>query len=149
MQECADVHIRNRLIDKFIRLGKNRGRMRQQLSEFKADFFKALAHPLRISILDALRDGELTVNEISQRFEVEQANASQQLAILRNRNIVVTRKEGANVYYSVSDKSIFKLLDAAKEIFNHHLVGVRSMLEEIHAVAPTKAARRSASQRVR
>ena len=123
--------------------------MRQQLSEFKADFFKALAHPLRISILDALRDGELTVNEISQRFEVEQANASQQLAVLRNRNIVVTRKEGANVYYSVSDKSIFKLLDAAKEIFNHHLVGVRSMLEEIHAVAPTKAARRSASQRVR
>lgn len=123
--------------------------MRQQLSEFKADFFKALAHPLRISILDALRDGELTVNEISQRFEVEQANASQQLAVLRNRNIVVTRKEGANVYYSVSDKSVFKLLDAAKEIFNHHLVGVRSMLEEIHAVAPTKAARRSASQRVR
>jgi len=123
--------------------------MRQQLSEFKADFFKALAHPLRVSILDALRDGELTVNEISQRFEVEQANASQQLAVLRNRNIVVTRKEGANVYYSVSDKSIFKLLDAAKEIFNHHLVGVRSMLEEIHAVAPTKAARRSASQRVR
>ena len=123
--------------------------MRQQLSEFKADFFKALAHPLRISILDALRDGELTVNEISQRFEVEQANASQQLAVLRNRNIVVARKEGANVYYSVSDKSIFKLLDAAKEIFNHHLVGVRSMLEEIHAVAPTKAARRSASQRVR
>ena len=123
--------------------------MRQQLSEFKADFFKALAHTLRISILDALRDGELTVNEISQRFDVEQANASQQLAVLRNRNIVVTRKEGANVYYSVSDKSIFKLLDAAKEIFNHHLVGVRSMLEEIHAVAPTKAARRSASQRVR
>ena len=130
-------------------LAKNRRRMRQQLSEFKADFFKALAHPLRISILDALRDGELTVNEISQRFEVEQANASQQLAVLRNRNIVITRKEGANVYYSVSDKSIFKLLDAAKEIFNHHLVGVRSMLEEIHAVAPTKAARRSASQRVR
>jgi len=123
--------------------------MRQQLSEFKAEFFKALAHPLRVSILDALRDGELTVNEISQRFQVEQANASQQLAVLRNRNIVVTRKEGANVYYSVSDKSIFKLLDAAKEIFNHHLVGVRSMLEEIYAVAPTKAARRSASQRVR
>ena len=56
---------------------------------------------------------------------------------LRNRNIVVTRKEGANVYYSVSDKSIFKLLDAAKEIFNNHLVGVRSMLEEIHA-SPAK-----------
>ena len=147
MQECADVHIR--VVNRVIRLRRTGRQVRQQLSEFKADFFKALAHPLRISILDALRDGELTVNEISQRFDVEQANASQQLAVLRNRNIVITRKEGANVYYSVSDKSIFKLLDAAKEIFNHHLVGVRSMLEEIHAVAPTKAARRSASQRVR
>jgi Fic family protein len=67
------------------------------LSEFQADFFKALAHPLRISILDALREGELTVNEISQRFDVEQANASQQLAVLRNRNIVATRKEGAQM----------------------------------------------------
>ena len=122
--------------------------MRQQLSDFKADFFKALAHPLRISILDALRDGELTVNEISQRFHVEQANASQQLAVLRNRNIVIARKEGANVRYSVSDKTIFKLLDVTKEIFNNHLVGVRSMLEEIHNV-PVKSARRQASQRVR
>lgn len=122
--------------------------MRQQLSDFKAEFFKALAHPLRISILDGLRDGELTVNEISQRFNVEQANASQQLAVLRNRNIVIARKEGSNVYYSVSDKTIFKLLDAAKEIFNNHLVGIRSMLEEIHGV-PVKATRRQASQRVR
>ncbi|HEX9425820.1 MAG TPA: metalloregulator ArsR/SmtB family transcription factor [Pyrinomonadaceae bacterium] len=115
--------------------------MRQQLSIFKAEFFKALAHPLRISILDALREGELTVNEISQRFAVEPANASQQLAVLRNRNIVMTRKDGANVYYSVSDKSIFKLLDAAKEIFSHHLIGVRSMLEEIHAPAAGAATR--------
>jgi DNA-binding transcriptional ArsR family regulator len=123
--------------------------MRQQLSDFKADFFKALAHPLRISILDALREGELTVNEISQHFNVEPANASQQLAVLRNRNIVVTRKDGANVYYSVSDKSIFKLLDAAKEIFNNHLVGVRSMLEEIHGSQPSKARRRQLSHRAR
>jgi DNA-binding transcriptional ArsR family regulator len=122
--------------------------MRQQLSNFKAEFFKALAHPLRISILDALRDGELTVNEISQRFEVEPANASQQLAVLRNRNIVMTRKDGANVYYSVSDKSIFKLLDVAKEIFSHHLVGVQSMLEEIHGAAVSPAVRVAGRRRV-
>lgn len=116
--------------------------MRQKLSSFKADFFKALAHPLRISILDALRDGELTVNEISQNFEVEPANASQQLAVLRNKNIVTARKEGANVYYSVTDPAIFKLLDVAREIFNNHLIGVRSMLEEIHQDARKKPARR-------
>lgn len=63
--------------------------MRQQLSDFEADFLKALAHPLRISILDALRNGELTVNEISKHFDVEPANASQQLAVLRNKNISI------------------------------------------------------------
>ena len=104
-----------------------------QLSNFKADFFKALAHPLRISILDSLRQGELTVAEISQKFDVEPANASQQLAVLRNKNIIAARKAGANVYYSVSDPTVFKLLDAAREIFNNHLIGVRGILEEIKA----------------
>ncbi len=115
--------------------------MMGQLSTFKSEFFKALAHPLRISILDALRDGELTVNEISLRFEVEAANASQQLAILRNRNIVIARKEGSRVYYSVSDKTLFKLLDVARDIFNNHLIGVRSMLEEIGSPRRAKRAR--------
>lgn len=103
------------------------------LRNFKAEFFKALAHPLRISILDSLRDGERTVAEISGQFGVEQANASQQLAVLRNKNIIVARKSGANVFYSVSDPAIFKLLDVARDIFNNHLVGIRSMLEEIKA----------------
>jgi DNA-binding transcriptional ArsR family regulator len=116
--------------------------MRKQLSNFKAEFFKALAHPLRISILDALREGELTVNEVSRRFEVGSANASQQLAVLRNKNIVTARKEGSNVFYSVTDPTLFKLLDIAREIFNNHLIGVRSMLEEIHPHQRGKQARR-------
>ena len=48
--------------------------MRERLSNFKADFFKALAHPLRISVLDALREGEMTVNEISQKFVEERGS---------------------------------------------------------------------------
>ena len=115
--------------------------MRQKLSSFKAEFFKALAHPLRISILDSLREGELTVNEISQKFEVEPANASQQLAVLRNKNMVTARKEGSNVFYSVTDPAVFRLLDVAREIFNNHLIGVRSMLEEIDLDRPKKRAR--------
>jgi ArsR family transcriptional regulator len=104
-----------------------------QLRQFKAQFFKALAHPLRIAIIDILRDGEHTVNELSQQFGIEPANASQQLAVLRHQNIIVARKAGANVYYSVSDPAIFKLLDVAREIFNNHLAGVRSLLQEIKA----------------
>jgi len=115
--------------------------MRQKLSNFKAEFFKAMAHPLRISILDALREGELTVNEVSQKFEVGPANASQQLAVLRNKNIVTARKEGSNVFYSVTDPAVFKLLDVAREIFNNHLIGVRTMLEEIHPHQSGKTAR--------
>ncbi|MBK6315730.1 MAG: winged helix-turn-helix transcriptional regulator [Blastocatellia bacterium] len=111
---------------------------RQPLSTFKAEFFKALAHPLRIAVLDALREGELTVNEISQRFGVESANTSQQLAVLRNKNIVSTRKEGASVYYSVVDPAVFRLLDVARDIFNNHLVGVRTLLEEIERERPPK-----------
>ena len=105
--------------------------MPQQLANFKAEFFKALAHPIRIRIVDCLRGGEKGVNELSQMLEVEPANVSQQLAVLRVRNIVTGRKSGSSVFYSVSDPALFKLLDAAKEIFNNQLVGVREMLEEM------------------
>ena len=109
--------------------------MPQQLANFKAEFFKALAHPIRIRILDCLRDGEKGVNELSETLQIEPANVSQQLAILRVRNIVVGRKAGSNVYYSVSDRTVFKLLDVARNIFNNHLVDVRDMLQQIEAAS--------------
>src|SRR5438128_12425090 len=96
--------------------------MPQQLANFKSEFFKALAHPIRIRILDCLRDGEKGVNELSEILQIEPANVSQQLAILRVRNIVVGRKAGSNVYYSVYDATLFRLLDVTKDIFNIQLV---------------------------
>jgi DNA-binding transcriptional ArsR family regulator len=105
------------------------------LGRFKAEFFKALAHPLRIAILDSLRDGEAGVNELSERLGVEQATLSQQLAVLRSRNIVAGRKEGLNVYYSVRDITVFKLLDVARQIFNNHLIDVKAMLSEMTATS--------------
>jgi DNA-binding transcriptional ArsR family regulator len=105
--------------------------MPQQIANFKAEFFKALGHPIRIRILDSLRDGEKGVNELSEILKIEPANVSQQLAILRLRNIVFGRKAANNVFYSVSDPTLFRLLDIAREVFNNHLVGVRDMLEEI------------------
>lgn len=103
----------------------------QQIREFKAEFFKALAHPIRIHILDSLRNGEHSVNELKDILNIEAANVSQQLAILRNKNLVNTRKEGNNVYYSVRDPMVFQLLDVARDIFNNHLIDIRSMLEEM------------------
>jgi ArsR family transcriptional regulator len=108
--------------------------MPQQLANFKSEFFKALAHPIRIRILDSLRDGEKGVNELSEILKIEPANVSQQLTILRMRNIVMGRKAGSNVYYSVSDPTLFRLLDIARDIFNNHLVGVRDMLQQMETV---------------
>jgi DNA-binding transcriptional ArsR family regulator len=105
--------------------------MPQLVANFKAEFFKALAHPIRIQIVDCLRRGEKSVNELSEMLQLEPANVSQQLAVLRFRNIVTGRKSGSSVFYSVSDPTLFKLLDVAKEISNNQLVGVREMLAEM------------------
>jgi ArsR family transcriptional regulator len=102
-----------------------------ELSQFKAEFFKALSHPLRIRILDALRNGEMTVGDLTARLEVEQSTLSQQLAVLRNRDFIVARKSASNVFYSVRDPAIFRLLDVAREIFNNHLIDVKEMLSQL------------------
>ena len=102
-----------------------------ELSIFTAEFFKALAHPLRIRILDGLRHGEVGVNDLSARLDVEQSTLSQQLAVLRKSNIVVGRKEAQNVFYSVRDPAIFLLLDEAKKVFNNHLIDIRDLLSQL------------------
>src|SRR5215468_10687344 len=105
--------------------------MSEQLLQFKSEFFKALANPLRIRILDELRNGELTVTELRLRLGVEPTNISQQLAILKAKNSVSGRKQGSNMYYSCRDPAIFRLLDVAREIFNNHLIDVKGMLEAL------------------
>ena len=105
-----------------------------ELSHFTAEFFKALAHPLRIRILDALRRGEIGVNDLSEHLNVEQSTLSQQLAVLRKSNIVVGRKEGQSVLYSVPDRAIFRLLDDSRQVFNNHLIDVKDLLSQLAPV---------------
>ncbi|MBP1933967.1 ArsR/SmtB family transcription factor [Ammoniphilus resinae] len=106
--------------------------MSDELQRFKAEFFKALAHPLRIRILEELSEHEeLSVNEIQTKLNSEGSAVSQQLSILRNRNIVSGRKEGTSVYYSLKDPMIKDLLQVAKAIFNNHLIDSISMLKAI------------------
>lgn len=102
----------------------------QDLRRFKAEFFKALAHPIRIHILDMLREGERNVNEMKDMLNIEAANVSQQLAVLRNKNLVTARREGNNVYYTIRDPAIFELLDISRKIFDNHLITLWSILEE-------------------
>src|SRR3954447_7199577 len=100
----------------------------QPLQRFKAEFFKALAHPTRIRILEALRDGERTVSELQELLGIDGSGVSQQLAVLRARNIVDGRKSGLSVRYQVRDPEIFRLLDVAREIFNNQLINLQAMM---------------------
>jgi ArsR family transcriptional regulator len=99
------------------------------MRNFKTELFKALGHPLRIQVLDALRDGPVNVGELQSKLAVEQSTLSQQLAILRARNLVITERLGTTVRYQVSDPAIWRLLDVAREIFENQLVSMRTAIE--------------------
>ena len=105
--------------------------MRTPLRRFKAEFFKALAHPGRIIIIESLRTGEKSVGEIQALLEDEPSSASQHLAILRAKGIVVGRKNGTSVYYTVRDPRIFDLLDVARDLFNRHLIDTQELLSQL------------------
>jgi DNA-binding transcriptional ArsR family regulator len=105
--------------------------MAVSLQDFKADFFRALAHPLRIRILEILSSGDRTVQELQQVLAVDQPVVSQQLAILRSKGVVTTRKLGTTVQYTLADPFIARLLAVAREIFNNRLVDTQTMLKEL------------------
>jgi DNA-binding transcriptional ArsR family regulator len=102
-----------------------------RLQAFKAQFFRALAHPVRIKILEILVRGDRSVQELQKALDLDQPLVSQQLAVLRNRGIVTSEKQGLTVRYAVRDRAIGQLLDVARRIFNNHLVDTRGMLREL------------------
>jgi len=85
--------------------------MPHQLRAYKASVFQALAHPTRIAIVEILREGELSSGAMQAKLGVEQANLSQHLTILRSRQIVVNRKGGNQVFYSLANPVLGEVLD--------------------------------------
>ncbi len=77
----------------------------------KVKFFKAMACCQRIKILDLIKEDSLNVNEISEKLNVDKSVTSRHLTILHLANIITYSKKGLNVYYTVTDKSIYKILD--------------------------------------
>jgi len=105
--------------------------MPETLRQFKASIFQALAHPTRIAIVEVLREGELPAGAIIERLGLEQANASQHLSILRAKQIVTSRKEGNQVFYSVRDFLLIEVLDVMRRYFQAHVEEAMAMLKEI------------------
>ncbi|MEX1169196.1 MAG: metalloregulator ArsR/SmtB family transcription factor [Chloroflexota bacterium] len=105
----------------------------ERLRQFKAEFFKALAHPVRIAILEHLRNGPLSVGEIQALTGVAGSSVSQQLAVLRGRGIVAPERSGTTVRYHAADPQIYLLLDAARGIFYGHLSDSAELLRLVEA----------------
>jgi DNA-binding transcriptional ArsR family regulator len=101
------------------------------LQSFKAEFFKALAHPIRIRILEILRAHDRSVQELQALLDLDQSTVSQQLAVLRTKHVVTARKEGTTVRYAVRDALVGDLLDVARGIFNNQLTGTQTMLRQL------------------
>jgi DNA-binding transcriptional ArsR family regulator len=104
------------------------------LRRFKAEFFQALAHPTRIAIVEQLRNGELSAGELIERLGIEQANASQHLAVLRAKNIVINRKTRNQVFYSVRHPLIIEVLDIMRRYFHAHMSDMVATLKVIDKV---------------
>ncbi|MGH3392427.1 MAG: ArsR/SmtB family transcription factor [Actinomadura sp.] len=105
------------------------------LYQLKAEFFKTLGHPARIRVLELLSEREHAVSEMLPQVGIEPAHLSQQLAVLRRANLVVSRKEGSTVYYSLTSPHVAELLAVARQILTGVLSGQAELLEDLRASA--------------
>jgi DNA-binding transcriptional ArsR family regulator len=102
-----------------------------ELQMFKAQFFRALAHPARIRMLEILVRGGRTVQELQEALALDQPSVSQQLAVLRHQGIVSAQKEGSSVRYALRDPLVGDLLDVARRIFDNRLDSSTGLLREL------------------
>jgi ArsR family transcriptional regulator, virulence genes transcriptional regulator len=87
----------------------------------QAEISKTLANPIRLAILHNLKDGEKSVNELTSIIGISQSNLSQHLALMRQKGIVKTRKQGTSIFYSVTDPKINEACDTIRGVLLNQL----------------------------
>jgi ArsR family transcriptional regulator len=105
----------------------------REIAVAKADMFRALAHPTRIRVLEVLVDGEQSVGVLAEMLDLDLPPLSQQLAVLRNAHIVITRREGSMVFYRVADPRLSQLLVTAKQLLATDLRSNQQLLDSLEA----------------
>lgn len=93
----------------------------RQIYKLHASICHTLANPKRLEIIDKLRARELSVTALAEALEISQANLSQHLAIMRQRGIVTSRREGLNVFYKLSNPKIIQACDLMRQVLLEHL----------------------------
>lgn len=104
--------------------------LKNNFYKLHADVCKTISNPNRQAILDMMRSGELTVTELVSKTGISQANLSQHLAILRSKGVVNTRRDGNNIYYSISNMKIIKAYDLISEVLQESFQSKRDTVVE-------------------
>jgi DNA-binding transcriptional ArsR family regulator len=106
---------------------------RRAVYQMKAEFFRILGHPVRVRILELLKDGERTVGDLQSELQMDSSGTSQHLGVLRKHGILEARREGTSVYYTVRDPRIFQLLEVSRQILTSSLTESHAVLGELSA----------------
>ena len=105
--------------------------MDDMVFKIKADFLKGLAHPIRLQVIEYLKNGRASVGKLVTELGVEQSNLSRHLAILRDLGILEAEQEKTTVYYSIHDHDIFKILRPIAELLRKKLKKSEKILESL------------------
>jgi len=101
----------------------------KKIYKLHAELCKTLANPIRLEILSLLRDGERSVSELTALTGVRQATISQHLAVLRQRRVVSTRKEGANIFYKIANPKIVEACDLIRTVLFEQLAEMENLVK--------------------
>ncbi len=103
----------------------------KRIYRLHADLCKTLADPTRLEILNLLRNGEKSVSELAALTNVRQATISQHLAILRQKGVVLTRKDGVNIFYSVKNPKIIEASDIVKAVLFEQISEMKTLTTNV------------------
>jgi len=105
-----------------------------EVFQIQAEFCKSLADPKRLMIIHELYNGERSVNDLSVMLGANQSNTSQHLAVLRKAGVVMTRREGSNVYYSLVSQKIADACDLVRQVISNHLQRNQILAEDLRNI---------------
>lgn len=108
----------------------------QPIHRIKAEFFRVLGHPVRVRILELLRDGERSVGDLQAALEIDSSGTSQHLGALRKQGLLDSRREGTSVFYRVKDPRAFQLLEVARQILTGYFEDTQVLLGELTQAPP-------------
>jgi ArsR family transcriptional regulator len=106
----------------------------EKIIELHADICKVFSNAKRLEILNTLRDREMTASELIEKIGLSKANLSQHMSILRSKGVVLTRREGVNIYYQISSPKIIKACDLMREVLLEQLQEKGKMVASLRRI---------------